>query len=192
MRNYLRMRFPQKNEEELGQFEWDVSQIIANLASCPELDLNKYTYAGGRYDMYQHQPHHHYNQHYYPRNQPHSVSRYQSSRHAAHFRAEETRRVFAVAATVRFRRHYDSVKSRHVANREYTSVSPLASASSTQMAASMIRRRVSSNGSVTSLAPAPGPAAGMTRKRARDENSSPGYWNYKAAKVTPIQTPMFG
>ena len=76
MRSYLRMRFPQKTEEELCQFEFDVSSIICNLASCPAIDLHKFcpgSYTTGR-------------------------------RHSAQNRAAEVSRVFGVAAGIRMRR----------------------------------------------------------------------------------------
>jgi hypothetical protein len=43
MRNYLRMRFPQKTAEELGDFEFEVTRIISAIASCPAIDMNKFS-----------------------------------------------------------------------------------------------------------------------------------------------------
>lgn len=76
MRSYLRMRFPQKTEEELCQFEFDVSSIICNLASCPAIDLHKFCSGS-----------------------------YTGRRHSAQSRAAEVSRVFGVAAGIRMRRN---------------------------------------------------------------------------------------
>ena len=75
MRSYLRMRFPQKTEEELCQFEFDVSNIICNLASCPAMDVHKFCSGS-----------------------------YTGRRHSAQKRAAEVSRVFGVAAGIRMRR----------------------------------------------------------------------------------------
>jgi hypothetical protein len=75
MRSYLRMRFPHKTEEELCQFEFDVSSIICNLASCQAIDLHKFCSGS-----------------------------YTGRRHSAQNRAAEVSRVFGVAAGIRMRR----------------------------------------------------------------------------------------
>lgn len=72
LRSYLRMRFPQKTESELGEFEEDVKSIIYNLSSCPAIDLRKFCFGPGC-----------------------------STRQSAHFRAAEVNRVFAIAASIR-------------------------------------------------------------------------------------------
>ena len=72
MAKYLRMRFPHKSEEELDDFERDVTDIIYEIETCPEIDLLKF---------------------YAP------VQRRFSS--PAQQRAMEIRRVFAVAAYFR-------------------------------------------------------------------------------------------
>jgi hypothetical protein len=77
MRSYLRMRFPQKNEDELCSFECEVTNIICNLANCPEIDLDKFCSGSSRRRR---------------------VSR------CAEYRAADVHRVFAVAAGIRFRR----------------------------------------------------------------------------------------
>jgi hypothetical protein len=43
MRNYLRVRFPQKTVEELYEFESEVSRIISSIESCPAIDLNTFS-----------------------------------------------------------------------------------------------------------------------------------------------------
>jgi hypothetical protein len=43
MRNYLRMRFPHKTAEELADFEFEVTRIISVIASCPAIDMNKFS-----------------------------------------------------------------------------------------------------------------------------------------------------
>lgn len=72
MRNYLRMRFPQKNHEELNQYEDDVMDIVRNIGKCPEIDLKKFS----------------------------SISR-RSSRRATESQAAEVQRVFCVASYFR-------------------------------------------------------------------------------------------
>lgn len=42
MRNYLRLRFPQKSSEELDSFEADVIDIVYEIEACPEIDLSKF------------------------------------------------------------------------------------------------------------------------------------------------------
>lgn len=163
MRSYLRMRFPQKSEGELCQFEWDVTQIICNLAHCPEIDLNKFGI--GSY---------HHPSSYQRTSGSHSL-RY--GRHSAHHRAAEVRRVFAVTSSIRFQRAY-AISS--VAR----STSPtIATFRPTKPAASSMKRRVTGGGISGSFNVSTG-------KRSREESSSPHPWNYKVAKVTPVHSPL--
>lgn len=76
MRNYLRMRFPQKTPEELRNFEYEVMSIISNLEACPAIDLSKFS----------------------------GVSRRRGHR-KPHHQAAEVQRVFAVAAHFRGQSH---------------------------------------------------------------------------------------
>jgi hypothetical protein len=75
MRSYFRMRFPQKSEEELRNFERDITSIICNLTSCPAIDLNKFW-----------------------------RSALHSSRRSAQIKAGEVRHVFAIVSSIRISR----------------------------------------------------------------------------------------
>lgn len=48
MRHYLRMRFPQKSSDELSQFEFEVTEIIRQIESCPAIDLSRFSGVSGR------------------------------------------------------------------------------------------------------------------------------------------------
>ena len=173
MRSYLRMRFPQKSEDELCQFEWDVTRIISNLARSPEIDLDKFC-CGNTY---------HHNPSSYHKQSSSSKSRnHHYCRHSTHHRATEVRRVFAVASNIRFQRAYAKTAT------PSSSRSPVPTTTGyqpTRHATSSMKRRVSS-GSVGNYHTA-------SRKRSREDYSSPHHWNYqayKAAKVTPVHSPL--
>ena len=82
MRGYLRDRFPKKPEEELRQFEMDVTSIICNLYSCEALDLNKFISGSSR-----------------------------CKRKLVQNRAAEINRVFAILANIRKRKGSDTFAS---------------------------------------------------------------------------------
>ena len=75
MRKYLRMRFLQKSEAELSEFENGVASIIDNLSRCRSIDLDKFSYRTRH-----------------------------SNKHNARARATEVHRAFAVAAGIRNRK----------------------------------------------------------------------------------------